>query len=169
MGAAEEDWWGILGSSPSCHCSLEGYPSSVIPARISSPPGMPWEAEKSMMAMVGSSLSLRDCAVFTPHRSNWFDVELPTLSLSLHIGPSDRIHSQLPPPHFFEFLNKNVVFQTMCENHAITMFQSNAAYEPQCSPQMIKHTSVAAERLCCLHCRTCVHVFVLKLLKLLLV
>ena len=45
VGAAEVDWWGILGSSSSCHCSLEGSPSSVIPARISTPAGMPWEAD----------------------------------------------------------------------------------------------------------------------------
>jgi hypothetical protein len=35
------------------------------------------------------------------------------------------------------FLNKKIIIQTMCENHAITMFLSNAAwYEPQWSPQI---------------------------------
>ena len=62
VGAAEVDWWG-MGSSASCRCSPEGY---CIPACISTPPGMPWEAEKPMMAIALSSSSLRGCAVFTP-------------------------------------------------------------------------------------------------------
>ena len=62
VGAAEVDWWG-MGSSASCRCSPEGF---CIPACTSIPPGMPWEAEKPMMAMALSSSSLRGCAVFTP-------------------------------------------------------------------------------------------------------
>ena len=66
VGVVEVYWWRMLCSSSSCHCSVEGSPSSVIPAWISYPPGIPWEAEKLMMGMACSSSSLRDCTVFTP-------------------------------------------------------------------------------------------------------
>ncbi|CAL8375237.1 unnamed protein product [Gadus morhua 'NCC'] len=63
VGAAEVDWWAILGSSSSCHCSREGSPSSVIPFMDIHSPG---DAMEDCMAMARSSSSLRDCTVFTP-------------------------------------------------------------------------------------------------------